>query len=943
TPAYMAPEQAEGKANLVGPRSDVYSLGAILYEMLAGRPPFVGENALQVMRAALHEEPVPPRVFTPGVPRDLETICLKCLEKEPARRYTSAAEFAEDLKAFQHDEPISARPIGAVERAWKKVRKNPAPYLVAAVAMVVIVAGTAVFMWSLDQKRRDALAQKQIAEGERANALAQKQIAEQREVQAEKARKGAEERQAESLAAQGDALGLAGRWPEAEARYKEAYELFTKLGLSTLPADLGMMDRYRHSPVPLMTIKGKGGGISSVALTPDGRQVLAGGANGQLVLWDVLTGREVRSLKGHQGNVNSVAVSPDGKVALSGGDDKMMRLWDMATGAEVQSFGHPTTKVCRVAFSPNGSLAIAGYGSGPCEIWDVKSGSRIHTLAGPTDGHMRVAFSPNGTKVLSGAWCNRPNNVSLYDVATGQSVCSMDGGFNTNAVAYSPDGSTVLAATARGTFRLWDTTTGRTLPALPSHAGSVECAVFLPDGSAVLAAGSEGILKLTETATRTATKSFFGHGDCVRSVACAEDGRHAVTGSDDGTVRVWPLTNGRDHRVVVVSADNSHSAALSPDGYLAAYPEWLNVRLTDAATGRRLRLLRAHAKNVTLALFSPDSRVLASGGDDFEVIFWSVTDGAQISKSGKLGGEPFSIAFSRDGRLALFGGFRMPAAGLVEIESARRLHSFHVDDVPWGLAFAPDGRTALVGDGGGSVTLWDVTTGLARPSFASKGSSGVGAAAFSPDGRTFITGHYDKTIRLWDASTGQVTQTFRGHTNAVKSVLFFADGKLAVSGSWDNTIKLWHVGSGREMHTFLGHTANIVTVSLSQDGKTMLSAGHDRRLRFWDLSAAHRYREFLPRVEQAIAALQDKPDDAAALATLAEWYYFRNFPDWAAELWERARAAGAKVLSLELARAYWMSDKPAEAKREFLKALEAKESPEYYLKLCLEAVDSKEK
>ncbi|MCY3017974.1 MAG: hypothetical protein NTW87_02940, partial [Planctomycetota bacterium] len=945
TPAYMAPEQAEGKARLVGPRSDVYSLGAILYEMLAGRPPFVGENALQVMRAALHEEPVPPRVFTPGVPRDLETICLKCLEKEGGRRYASAAEFADELKAFQHDEPISARPISAAERAWKKVRKNPAPYVVGAVAILVIVVGTAAFMWSLDQKRREA-------EHERGNAVDQKLIAEQREAeaqrqkeQAEKARKDAETRQAESLAAQGDALGLASRWQEAEARYKEAYDILARLSLPTMPADLGMLDRYRNSPVSLHSFHAqRGEEVLCVAVFPDNRSVLSGGSMGTLQLWDVMTGRAMRRFTGHTRAVNSVAISRDGRLALSGSTDKTMRLWDVITGQEVRSFGPQAYPVLGVALSPDGELALGGGGIAEpdkaqtptaLKIWSVPTGHELRSLRGHKQYVGAVAFSPDGKLALSGG----SDRVVVWNVEAGQMLRSSDCGQLPLSVAFAPDGCLALTGAMGGQLQLMSVGDGSKIRTFAGHRHSVSSVAFSPDGRSVLSGGGDGTLKLWDVGTGRELCSYAGHAGYVTGVAYSTDGRLAFSASRDGTLKLWPITGGREARSVRTAFSATAHTALSPDGTVIAYRgRGPRLRVLDVATGRELPSPAAqdNPQDQGNFAFSPDGKWILHPGNG-NCLDVSELGAGRRMRSIPTGEPVLSVAYSPDGKTALTGG-RNGALRLWEVEAwreTRRLRG-HKGSV-WRVAYSPRGNRALSKSDDGALKLWDLDAG--REIWSKETSPGVwGGIALSPDGSLALSGSNDGVISLWHVDTGEKVRSFTGHTNIVHSLMFAPDTQTALSGSWDCTLKVWDVATGREIHTFTGHTAGLAAVALTPDAKVAVSSSRDSTIMFWDLACAQRYRDFMPCVDAAIKTLQEKPEDAAALATLAEWYYFRNFPDWAAELWERARAVGAKVSPLELARAYWLSGKPAEAKREFQKALEAKEAPECYLRLCLAGV-----
>jgi eukaryotic-like serine/threonine-protein kinase len=413
TPSYMAPEQASGSSHEAGPAADIYALGAILYECLAGRPPFKGKTVVETLDQVRTQEPAPPSRFRAGVPLDLETICLKCLRKEPEKRYVSAAELAGDLVRYQCGEPIQARPVGVGERVLKWVRRRPMVAALVGLVFLATAAGLGGIAWAYGE----ALAEKKAADNAKDDALKQKKAADDAKDDALKQKNAAEQALANSQVMLADAAWRGGNVGLALDRLDE------------VPADLRRWEwRYlkRTSSGSLFTLYEHTGPVYSVAFSPDGARLASGSHDGTVKVWDARTGQELRTLKGHTDVVRSVAFSPDGARLASGseGFDRArkslvgeVKVWDARTGQELLTLKGHTGYVSSVAFSPDGARLASGSSDKTVRVWDARTGQELHTLKGHTGVVTSVAFSPEGQRVVTR---DQKGETIVWDLTNGQ-------------------------------------------------------------------------------------------------------------------------------------------------------------------------------------------------------------------------------------------------------------------------------------------------------------------------------------------------------------------------------------------------------------------------------------------------------------------------------------------------------------------------------------------
>ncbi|MCY3021234.1 MAG: protein kinase [Planctomycetota bacterium] len=917
TPQYMAPEQASGEARRVGPPADVYALGAILYTMLTGKPPFSAETAMATVQKVLHEEPAPPSRMTQRIPADLETICLKCLQKEPQKRYASAQELAADLRRFLDHEPILARRAGAIERSTKWARRRPAAAAligVSAVAMVTLIGGGLWYNAQLRTERDRALISEKTAETATTNEKAEAQRARASEDDAKRRSVEVQRRLAESLVSQGDALCLAGRVSEAKRQYTEAQDLLAGLGDSTLLADIGLFEAYDRDPAVFNICIGHTDSVEGgVAFSPNGKLAVSGSYDKTVKLWDLGTGQAMRTFLGHTEGVRSVAFSPDGNRALSGSYDKTLKLWDVATGRELRTFSGHAGSVGSVALSPDGKVALSGSDDKTLILWDVETGHEIYMLSGHAKEVRAVAFTPDGKSVLSGS---DDGTMKVWSVATGQEVLTF-GGCGECGLPFSPDGKFALTRSGRkGTLlQLWDTATGQEVRTFEKgHTEPITAAALSPDNR--LALSSEMLrkdLKLWDVATGRETRTFSGHDHYVWSIAFSPDGRMALSGSSDYTMRLWDVVAGREVRTFREHAATGLCVAFSPDSRLAlSFCFGNTLALWDVATGLELRILSGHTEAVRSLAFSPNGRLALSGSDDKTLKLWDLSTGRELQTFSGHASPVLAVAFSPDGRFVLSGSSDKIILWSIKAGAQAQTFSFEIGGVN-SVAFSPDGKLALSGSRDTTSTLWDVDTGRKVRIFVGH-SNQVQCLAFSSDGKLALSGGYDYTPRVWDVASGRLMRTLRGHKAIVRSVAFSPDGALVVSVAVDNTIRLWDVATGREVRTLAGTTVQGTSAAFSPDGRLVLSdTGGSlsgslslRTLQLRDFSRPARYHKFDALLPKAREAIQKNENDVEALKTFGEWYAFRGVNDWAVEILEKARKNGAEVSPLTLARCYWL-------------------------------------
>ncbi|HEY7315874.1 MAG TPA: protein kinase [Gemmataceae bacterium] len=887
TPSYMAPEQAGGKNRAIGPATDVYALGALLYELLTGRPPFLADTPVETMLLLVSKQAAAPRALVPRCPRDLETICLKCLEKEQGKRYDSAEALADDLRRFLRGESIHARRATVRERAGRWVRRHPLTtvcllLLLGALSLVIGLYAPDLYRLTTN---RGQLVLESTAPGARVHIQPENGLATTVEVGT---------RAALTLPAGSYTLTLSGG-PEGLELSDERLTL-TRNGRQVV--------QLRHIPEgEIRRFEGHTGAVHGLAVSPDGRLLLScsGFPEGDATvrLWDLRTGQELRRFEGHTGQVMCVAFSPDGKRALSGSTDNTARLWDVATGQELRRFEGHTAELSSGAFSPDGRRILTGAHDSTVRLWDADSGEQL----GLFDNHISMVtwatFLPDGKHIISSA---HDHTVRLWELDSGIEVRRFEAnGQATECVAVSPDGRLAAAPGYDTCIRLWDVTTGRLVRRFLGHTSVIGTLAFSPDGRHLVSGSMDRTVRLWDVASGAELHCFEGHADGIRAVAFTPDGHRILSGGggnwekkwtpgNDFAIRLWglphslaPPSGPSSAPAVEVRRFEGHAtgvdgAVVSPDGrFLVSSGRDGTLRLWDLESGQERGRLVGHSGEVWGLAWSADGRHIVTGGDDGSVRLWDARTGEQRLHCPGHQGRVWSVVLSADGRRALSGG-QDRTIRLWDLTTGQELRRFTgLQTEARRVALAPDGRSAIsCGSNDKVLRRWDLRdvpdSGIGAPrklaALLAAGPSPLAAAAvpylgrvevldrepglleghtagvqsvlFSPDGRRILSGGHDRTIRIWDAATGKEERKFEGHTQAVEDIVLSADGKRVLSSGWDGVALCWELDSGRELGFCAAHPGIITGIAFAPGDRFLTTGHHDPVVRLWQLAAPDR-------------------------------------------------------------------------------------------------------